>query len=121
MNLCELISIESLKARSELIKKSAQTYIDIKQEETKKFPSEAQVQFINNNKDELPEPEKAIIHLHFWECLSIYEISEMLGMSPKVVTQIKDEAVHRLRLNYLIEFSAPKKEFCKKTKLELVS
>ncbi len=122
MNLCELISIESLKARSELIKKSTRLYLkENQEEERKKFPTEKQIQFIKMNKDELPELEQTIIHLHYWENLSISEISEMLKMNYRLITQIKDEAIHRLRLNYLIEFSIPKDKSHQRAKLELVS
>ena len=122
INFCEVISIESLKAKSEIIKKLAQEYIK-NQEKTEEIlsPTQDQINFIKNNKEELPELEKAIIHLHFWEEMSISEISEMLDMSYKTISQIKHEAIHRLRLNYLIEFSAPKSKSKSKQKLELVS
>ena len=117
MNLCELISIESLKARSELIKKSARMSL----EEKKEFPTKDQIQFITTNKDELPKLEQTIIHLHYWENLSISEISEMLEMNYKIVTQIKNEAIFQLRLNYLIEFSVPRNKSHQRANLKLVS
>jgi DNA-directed RNA polymerase specialized sigma subunit len=111
---CEVISIESLRARSELIRKSAMTYLEDEKDEVKKekkkIPSQKQIDFAKTNKDELPEHEKAIIHLHYWENFTIRQIADFFGLSYKLVQLIKNDAIHRLRLNYLIEFSQPKKK-----------
>ncbi len=124
LDFCEVVSIESLKARSELIKQSAFNYFDLQnnQKAEEKFPTEKQIQFARMNKEELPEHERAIIHLHFWEGMTFSEIAEFMNIPYTLVESIKDEAIHRLRLNYLIEFSMNKS--CKKKPkgaIELVS
>jgi DNA-directed RNA polymerase specialized sigma24 family protein len=120
----EFVSIDSLRARSELIKKSALEFFDDlhKDEQRCTRINGDHIEFARNNKEELPEHEKVIIHLHYWENMTISEISTFLNIPYKLVEMMKNEAIHRLRLNYLIEFSQKKSLTSKnKKEFELVS
>lgn len=71
--------------------------------------SDEEIQFITQSVDELEPSEKTVIYLFFWRNYSLKEISYVCDLSLSLVQKIFDEAIHRLRLNYLIEFSKPKK------------
>jgi RNA polymerase sigma factor (sigma-70 family) len=103
----EVVSIDSLRTRYEIIQQSKTIY-DLNESaprKEKQFPTKEQIQFINANKNELPEHELAVVHLHFWEGMTISEISEFIKLPYSLVKNLLNEAIHRLRLNYLIEFS----------------
>ncbi len=70
--------------------------------------SDEQIKFINRSVQELPVSEKAVIYLYFWENYTFEEIAFICDLSQLLIQEIFDEAIHRLRLNYLIEFSLPK-------------
>lgn len=70
--------------------------------------SDEEIQFITQSVDELPESEKTVIYLYFWRNYSFKEIAYLCELSQSLTQKIFNEAIHRLRLNYLIEFSAPK-------------
>lgn len=108
-DLCEVISIESLEAKDALIKQAIEEFFRGDEQDTEQQQwLKPQIEFAQTNKEELPEPEKIIIHLHFWEGLSISEISESMALPNQLVKNIMEEAIHRLRLNYLVEFSVRK-------------
>lgn len=67
-----------------------------------------QVQFINQELEVLPTPEKTILQLKFWHNCTLPEIAFICDLPLTLTKKIYDEAIHRLRLNYLIEFSKPK-------------
>ncbi|MFY7991927.1 MAG: sigma factor-like helix-turn-helix DNA-binding protein [Bacteriovoracaceae bacterium] len=67
-----------------------------------------QIMFITREVNYLPEHEQPVIYLFFWEDCSIKEIASMCGLSQSLTRKIFGEAIHRLRLSYLIEFSVPK-------------
>lgn len=67
-----------------------------------------QYQFINQEIETLPEHEKNILKMRFWECYTIEEIASFHKLSQTLIKSLIDEAVHKLRLSYLIEFSKPK-------------
>lgn len=69
---------------------------------------EDQIQFINQEIETLPEHEKNILKMRFWECYSIDEIANIHDLPQTLIKNLIDEAIHRLRLNYLIEFARPK-------------
>jgi DNA-directed RNA polymerase specialized sigma subunit len=70
--------------------------------------SDEQIQFITQSVEELPPAENAVIYFHFWGNYTLEEIAFVCGLSQTLIQEIFDEAIHRLRLNYLIEFSIPK-------------
>ncbi|TCS82964.1 FliA/WhiG family RNA polymerase sigma factor [Tepidibacillus fermentans] len=47
--------------------------------------------------DRLPEKEKLVITLYYYEELNITEISEILGLSPSRISQLHTKAIYRLR------------------------
>lgn len=69
---------------------------------------EDQIQFINNQIEALPEHEKNILQLRFWHCYTLEEIAFLHDLPLTIIKNLFDEVIHRLRLNYLIEFSKPK-------------
>jgi DNA-directed RNA polymerase specialized sigma subunit len=69
---------------------------------------EDQIQFINQEIETLPEHEKNILKLRFWHCYTLDEIAFIHDIPITYIKHFYDEAIHRLRLNYLIEFSKPK-------------
>lgn len=69
---------------------------------------EDQIQFINQEIEALSDYEKNLLKLRYWECYSIDEIASMHALSQTLIRNLIDEAIHRLRLNYLIEFAKPK-------------
>lgn len=73
---------------------------------------EDQIQFINQEIETLPEHEKNIIKLRFWECYTLDEIAFIHDLPLTIIKNIFNEAIHRLRLSYLIEFSKPKDSEC---------
>ncbi len=103
----EVVSIDSLRTRYEIIQQSKNIYDfnECESRNKKRFPTKEQIQFIHKNKDELPEHELAVVHLHFWEGMTVSEISEFIKLPYSLVKNLLNEAIHRLRLNYLIEFS----------------
>ncbi len=70
--------------------------------------SKQQIDFITRSIDELPTPEKTILQLHFWNSYDIEEIAFICDLPKTLTENLFKEAIHRLRLNYLIEFSVPK-------------
>ncbi len=70
--------------------------------------SSEQIKFITRSVSELPPAEMAIIHLHFWNDYTVKEMASFCGLSQTLTQKILDHAIHRLRLNYLVEFSIPK-------------
>ena len=69
---------------------------------------EDQIQFINHEIEALPEYEKNILQLRFWHCYTLEEIAFINDLPLTLIKNLFDEAIHRLRLSYLIEFSKPK-------------
>lgn len=67
-----------------------------------------QIQFIQEEMKTLPEHEKNILKLRFWYNYTLEEIAFIHNLSLSLVTNIFNEAIHRLRLNYLVEYIAPK-------------
>lgn len=74
----------------------------------KKQFREDQIQFINQEIEALPEHEKNILQMRFWHCYTIEEIAFIHDLPLTLIKNLFDEAINRLRLNYLIEFSKPK-------------
>lgn len=72
--------------------------------------SDEEIQFIGQTVEELPPSEKTVIYLYFWRNYTFKEIAYVCDLSQSLVQGIFDEAIHRLRLNYLIEFSIPKNQ-----------
>ena len=70
--------------------------------------SQDQIQFINQEIEVMPTPEKTILQLKFWHNYTTEEIAFICDLSQTLIKKLLDEAIHRLRLNYLIEFSKPK-------------
>lgn len=66
-----------------------------------------QINFITREINDLPVHEQSVIYLFFWEDCSIKEIASLSGLSQSLIKKIFNESIHRLRLSYLIEFSAP--------------
>lgn len=69
---------------------------------------EHQFQFINQEIEALPEHERNILKLRFWECYTLDEIAFIHDLPLTLIKKKFDETIHRLRLSYLIEFSKPK-------------
>jgi DNA-directed RNA polymerase specialized sigma24 family protein len=69
---------------------------------------EDQIQFINQEIETLPEHEKNILKMRYWECYSIDEIAFIHKLPQTLIKSLIDESIKRLSLNYLIEFSKPK-------------
>ena len=74
----------------------------------KKRATNEQIMFITREVNYLPVHEQPVIYLFFWEDRSIKEIASMSRQSQLLTRKIFDEAILRLRLSYLIEFSVPK-------------
>lgn len=72
--------------------------------------SDEEIQFITQSVDELPPSEQTVIYLYFWRNYTIKEIAYVCDLSQSLIQKIFNEAIHRLRLNYLIEFSIPKNQ-----------
>ena len=69
---------------------------------------EDQLQFINTEVEALPEHEKNILQMKFWHCYTLEEIAAIHDLPHDIIKSMFDESIHRLRLNYLIEFSCPR-------------
>lgn len=69
---------------------------------------EDQIQFIQEEIEIIPEHEKNILKLRFWYNYTLEEIAFIHDLPLNLITNIFNEAIHRLRLNYLIEYTKPK-------------
>ena len=67
-----------------------------------------QVQFINHELEGLPAAEKTVIQLKFWHNYTLEEIAFICDLPLTLIQKLFDMAIHRLRLNYLVEFSTTK-------------
>ena len=92
-------SINSMAVRGELIKKSFDKF-NCKAHKTKSHYSKKDLEFAKCCKDFLPDHERIVVHLHFWEELSLIEISHVLHVSFKLVDLILQNAIKRLRSIY---------------------
>jgi len=96
----KILSIESLKAKALLEQISLKRFT--KREwmgRCRKYDRA----LVRHFKLRLPEHERMIIHLRFWEGLSFEVIAGMTGNKPKLVEEIHDLAIKRLR-TYFQEF-----------------
>ena len=75
----------------------------------KNVSTKEQIEFVSRSVSELPEHERVIIYLYFWKELSLKEVAGICDLSLSLTKKILDEAILRLRLNYLIELVTPKK------------
>ncbi len=101
----EEISIELESTKVELVKKS----LDIYEESKRHVPlTDEQIVFASESLDELAEYERSIVLLHYWKDYSVEDIAYVCDLPSTLIKRIIDEAIHRLRLSHLIEFSAPK-------------
>jgi DNA-directed RNA polymerase specialized sigma subunit len=94
-----VISIDSLIARSELIKKSSANLLEKCNRYLGRF-SEEDIRFARSSKKYLSDHECAIIHLRFWENLDFNEISQLLKISMSLVIDIFEAAIKKLRQIY---------------------
>lgn len=79
--------------------------------DTKKIlEDEKRLEFATRSIEELPTPEKTILQLFFWENYTIEEISLVCDLPITLTKNLFNEAIHRLRLNYLGEFSVRRSE-----------
>jgi hypothetical protein len=74
----------------------------------KKNYSYAQICFINKSVNRLPVPDKTILKLHFWGDYTLDEVAFIYDLPLSLVEKVYNRAIHKLRLDYLIEFSLPK-------------
>lgn len=95
----KVVSIESLVARSELIKKASEDFNEKSKKLLGKF-NDQDLDFARNCKDYLKDHERAVVHLHFWENLNFDEISYVLKISVQLVKVILENAITHLRKIY---------------------
>jgi len=69
--------------------------------------SDEETDFIRNAVPDLPEKERVVIHLSFWENYCDYEIAHHLKISVKQVLRLKESALQRLKENYHYYFGCP--------------
>ncbi len=86
-------------SRSELIKKSSQNFIEKSHKLLGVF-SDSDLEFARKCKEFLPAHECAVVHLRFWENLNFSEIAQIIKISEKLVKQIFENAINRLKLIY---------------------
>lgn len=81
--------------------------------------SAEQVKFISEEVHNLKNNEKAIIHLFFWEDLSIEEISSRTGKQVRTVRKVLKESIQKLKASYQESFReiAPDSEISFETKI----
>lgn len=79
----------------------------MKQKQNQKVSAD-QLCFISEEMKDLPSGEQTILTLHFWHNYTLEEIAFICDLPQTLVEKLFAEAIHRLRLNYLIEFSIPK-------------
>lgn len=72
----------------------------------KKF-TKRQLKFASRAINELPLSERIILKMYFKHCYKLKEVAFICDLPLSLVTKIYHQAIHRLRLNYLIEFSLP--------------
>jgi hypothetical protein len=99
------ISIDSIIAKKEIIKISLEIYERAKR---CKDPSDEQIAFIHKGLEHLEVHERCILIFKFWGNYSVKEIARKFEAPECFIEKIMKEAINRLRLHYIIEFSAPK-------------
>ncbi len=99
-NRIKIVSLNSLMNRSELIKKSTEDFIEKSNKLLGVF-SDRDLEFARRCKEFLPAHESAIVHLRFWENLNFLEIAQIIKISEKLVKQIFEKAINRLKMIYL--------------------
>lgn len=101
----QLISLETSLAKKMLSKKIVKNYEDLKRQIR---PTDKQIRFARAALADLAGYERSIVEFHFWNNYSVSEIAYIFGLPKTLIKRLLDEAIHKLRLSYLIEFSAPK-------------
>ncbi|MHC1750508.1 MAG: FliA/WhiG family RNA polymerase sigma factor [Cellulosilyticaceae bacterium] len=91
-NICTLVSIDEHAAQMETIKDAKAELPDESLEEKE------MIQILTDEIDNLPEREKKVITLYYFEELTLKEISSILEVSESRVSQIHTKGVSRLRM-----------------------